>query len=126
MQGRRGEHRGLAVLQTVSTGEITRAVRDSRIDGLDIRQGHFIGLVDGKVLATGHLTGVAEEVALLLVREDSEVLTILVGDGDDNREAGEAAAALATRYSGRLQVDIHEGGQPPLPAVVVCGVIALS
>ncbi len=109
----------LAVLQTVSTGEITRAVRDSRIDGLDIRQGHFIGLVDGKVLATGPtLTGVAEEVALLLVREDSEVLTILVGDGDDNREAGEAAAALATRYSGRLQVDIHEGGQPLYPLLL--------
>lgn len=107
------------VLEGVASGEITRAVRDSRIDGLDIREGAFIGLVDGKVAATGPgLQEVAEAIAARLVNDCSEVMTILVGDGEDREEAGAAAALLADRYAASLQVDIHEGGQPLYPLLL--------
>ncbi|NLE74454.1 MAG: DAK2 domain-containing protein [Actinobacteria bacterium] len=107
------------VLLGVASGEVTRAVRDSRIDDMDIREGAFIGLIDGKVMATGPaLLEVAEAVAAHLVNDGSEVMTVLVGDGEDHQEADAVAASLAHRYAASLQVDVHEGGQPLYPLLL--------
>ena len=107
-------------LTQVTTGEITRAVRDSHIDGLDIRKDAFIGLVNGHVVVCGKdLLEVARAVAERLVTGQSEVMTILIGDGRDGDEARRAAAALADLYGG-LQVDVHEGGQPLYPLLLSC------
>lgn len=104
----------------VKTGEITRAVRDSRIDGLDIREGAFIGLADGKVISSGtDLLEVAREVAKHIVGPDSEVMTVLVGDGEDAQRAREVALVLAEQYRD-LRVDVIEGGQPLYPLLLSC------
>lgn len=107
------------VLRGVATADITRAVRDSLIDGLDIKEGAFIGLVDGKVATTGQtLDEVAQAVAERLVTDQSEVMTVLIGNGDDREEARAVAASLAERYGERLHVDVHEGGQPLYPLLL--------
>lgn len=105
-------------LKGVAGGEITRAVRDSKIDGLDIKKDSFIGLVEGKVVATGPDLGqVTRDVTDRLVSAESEIMTVLVGNGQDEAEARTVAADLVARYA-ELEVEVHDGGQPLYPILV--------
>jgi uncharacterized protein len=102
-------------LRAVSTGEVTWAVRDSCVDGFDIRQGSFIGLIDDRVVAAAEeLDEVVEEVAERLLAEDKEVLTVLVGNTGAAEESRRVAARLRELHP-EVEVEIHEGGQPLYP-----------
>jgi uncharacterized protein len=102
-------------LRALSTGEITWAVRDSCVDGFDIRQGSFIGLIDDRVVAAAEeLDEVVEEVAERLLAEDKEVLTVLVGNTGAAEESRRVAARLRELHP-EVEVEIHEGGQPLYP-----------
>lgn len=99
------------------TAEVTRAVRDSRLDGLSIREGDYLGLVDGQVvIAARDLARVVEEVADRLVDPGKEVLTVLLGD--DGRAEAEACVALLQERYPDLEVEVYEGGQPHYPLLL--------
>jgi dihydroxyacetone kinase-like predicted kinase len=97
----------------VRTGAVTIASRDASVDGIDVREGEFLGLVGGTVVATApELELVARDVLERLLAAEPEVLTVLVGadaTGADDLLAGISAARP------QLEVDIHEGGQPHYP-----------
>lgn len=101
-----------AALDSVITAEVTQAVRDSRVDGVQIRAQDFMGLVEDRVVVASHDLGrVVEEVAARLLDGGREILTALLGDDDSIAQAAEAVDRLRTRYPG-VEVDVHEGGQP--------------
>ncbi|GAB4242984.1 MAG: DAK2 domain-containing protein [Thermoleophilia bacterium] len=107
-------------LEYLRTAEITRAVRDSRFNGLDIEEGTFLGLVDGEMVVTDRqLDCVLAEVAERLIGPETEVLTVLVGDeasaGSIDLEA--TVEGLRERYPD-LEVEVHAGGQPLYPLLL--------
>jgi DAK2 domain fusion protein YloV len=96
----------------VKTGQVTYAVRDTKIEGITIENGHFMGIADGKIKASSRDR--AETVKLLLaemVTEDDEILTILQGE-----DVGDEEVQLITSYAEEaykdLEVEVHKGNQP--------------
>ncbi|MHB1343497.1 MAG: DAK2 domain-containing protein [Thermoleophilia bacterium] len=105
-------------LSLVLTGEVTRAVRDSSIDGVEVTEGSFIGLVEGRVVASAaELQEVVDAVAGELLDGTRELMTILVGDGESTRAARQAAERLRDRYQD-VEFEIHDGGQPLYPLLL--------
>ena len=99
-------------IKSVSTGEVTYAVRDTMIDDREIQKDDYMGIGDKGLLAVGkELERVAEETIDGMVTEESELISIYYG-ADVNAEAAEAfSAAIAKKYSG-CDVELQYGGQP--------------
>jgi hypothetical protein len=99
--------------RAVRTGAVTRASRDASFDGLDVREGDYLGLVDGQAVASAPEAGpAARDVLERLLAGEPDVLTVLVGDGAPDVEA---LLAEARERRPQLEVDVHEGGQPHYP-----------
>jgi dihydroxyacetone kinase-like predicted kinase len=97
-------------LEGVATGEVTTATRDAEIDGLTVRQGEYLGLLNGRAVASGpSFAEVARAVANGLLEEPRDVLTLLAGEGAPqlNGFVDELSANQP-----ELEIDLHEGGQP--------------
>jgi DAK2 domain fusion protein YloV len=70
-------------IDTVATGEVTIASRDAQLNGVAVREGHYLGLADGKAVAGGEsFEEVARAVIEQLLDEPRGLLTLLTGDGD--------------------------------------------
>ena len=97
----------------VRAGAVTRASRDATVGGLDVREGQFLGLLDGEPVTTGPvLQPVAREVVDRLLEEGADVLTVLVGR--DAEGVDDLAAYVAEQHP-ELEVEVHDGGQPHYP-----------
>ena len=100
----------------VRAGAVTRAARSVRVDGLEVEEGQFLGLVDAKPVASGlALEAVARAVAERLLDESSDVLTILLGEGVSSGEA--LRRELETAHP-EIEIEVHEGGQPHYPLLL--------
>jgi hypothetical protein len=107
----------LEELESSSTGEITVASRDASLDGIEIREGAYLGLVDEVAVASGpDLDPVVHDVVDRVLAGGQGFLTILTGQ--DAPPLDGLVAALEQRHPG-LEVEIHEGGQPHYPLLVV-------
>lgn len=105
-------------MTTVASGEVTHAIRDTKIDGRQIQKDDYLGIVDGKIVeATPDLQETAIKMVKQMLDEDSEVVTILVGtDGDT--ETAEAIKAAILDVDDELDVQIYDGGQPVYPYLI--------
>jgi DAK2 domain fusion protein YloV len=102
----------------VVAGEITRAVRKSEVDGVKVKAGDYIGLVEDRVVvSSAALDKVIDEVVARLLEGQREMLTVLVGEGPDGTEAGKAIERLRQEYP-KVEFDVHEGGQPYYPVLL--------
>ncbi len=107
-----------ANLASVASGEVTHAVRDTTIDGKEIKQNDYLGIVDGKIIVTNpDLEQAAIEMVKKMLDEDSEIVTILYGE-DGNEETAEAIKAAVEEVDDELDVQIYEGGQPVYPYLI--------
>ena len=100
----------------VRCGEVTHAVRDSELDGVEVKQGQAMGIVDGKLVAAaddveGAFGGVLEEFA----RGGAEYVTVLTALNGSPGTTRERLAELAARLVPDAEVSFHEGGQPLYP-----------
>jgi DAK2 domain fusion protein YloV len=94
----------------VTTGEVTRASRDVELNGLAIRSGEWLGLVDGQPVAGGDdFTDVALGVVSRLLVEPRAVLTLLTGAEPPPLDG--LVERLDSSYP-ELEVEVHDGGQP--------------
>jgi len=99
----------------VHSAEVTRAVRDSELDGVAVRKGQAMGIVDGRLVASCEgldeaFGGVLQEFA----RVEAELVTVLTalnGSGVSRARLEE----LAARLTPAAEVHFHEGGQPLYP-----------
>ncbi len=97
----------------VRAGSVARASRDATIDGVDVSEGEFLGLVDGRPVVSGDaLAPVAAEVVVRLVGDGADVLTVLLG-ADAAGSDGLIDAIRAAHPA--LEIEVHEGGQPHYP-----------
>ena len=96
----------------VSSGQITNAVRDTNIDGVEIKKDDFMGIVDGKILVS---IADRKEATLAtiekMINDDSEILTIIYGEDADASEVEEITEAVEAKYPD-VEVEVHEGNQP--------------
>ena len=104
-----------ASLGDVVSGSVTTAVRDTTIDGLEIHENDNLGMVDGKIVVSNpDMMETLEETFAYMLDEDSEIVTIYVGEDGSEELANELAQALAEKYED-VEVEIHQGGQPVYP-----------
>ena len=102
-------------LGDVASGSVTTAVRDTTIDGLEIHENDNLGMVDGKIVVSNpDMMETLEETFAHMLDEDSEIVTIYVGEDGSEELANELAQALAEKYED-VEVEIHQGGQPVYP-----------
>ncbi|WP_159559870.1 DAK2 domain-containing protein [Streptococcus halichoeri] len=104
-----------ASLSDVVSGSITLAVRDTSIDGLDIHENDYLGMVDGKILISdANLETAIKATFAQMITDDSEIVTLFVGEEGNQAFANELADYLETTYED-IEVDIHQGMQPVYP-----------
>jgi len=107
----------LEELAAASTGEITVASRDASLDGIEIREGAYLGLVGDTAVASGpDLDVVMNEVVDRVLAGGQSFLTVLTGENAPVLDG--LVAALEERHPD-LEVEIHEGGQPHYPLLLV-------
>jgi uncharacterized protein len=99
-------------LSSVKTIEVTRSVRSSKINGLEIKRKQPIGLLDDELIAAGETDlDVIETILAKLDMKHAEVLTIYYGDEVEAPEAEKVSAGITSLYP-KLQVELIKGGQP--------------
>jgi hypothetical protein len=104
-------------LVSAATGEVTVASRDATLDGVAIREGSYLGLVEGTAVASADdLQGVALQVVERLLDGGRESLVVLVGA--DSPPVEGLIDAIRSAHPG-VEVERHDGGQPHYPLLLV-------
>lgn len=96
----------------VKSGQVTYAVRDTQMNGVDIKENDFIGILDKDIIVS--VPERFESACALvdkMIDEDSEIVTILFGEGVDEDEADELAEYIESKYED-VEVTIFDGQQP--------------
>ncbi|MCG7194186.1 DAK2 domain-containing protein [Fructilactobacillus sanfranciscensis] len=105
-------------LDSVKSGQVTAAVRDTKINGLDIKKGSYMGIVDGKIeIIEDTLNDATISMLTKMLDEDSENVTIIFGEGATQSDADQIEAK-AIEIDPELEVEIHEGDQPVYPLLI--------
>ncbi|MFD2208784.1 DAK2 domain-containing protein [Virgibacillus halophilus] len=98
--------------QQVKTGQVTYAVRDTKIDGVSIEKGHFMGIEDGKITsANPDKLETVEKLLQSMVTDEDEILTIIYGEDVDKQEV-EKLQSYVEKHFEDIELEIHEGNQP--------------
>jgi len=96
----------------VKSIEVTRAVRSTRLGGLDIKKHQAIGFLNGDLVAVGDSPDAVVQDVLGRVKLDTaEVITIYYGDDTTSAEAEEVGGTLGKQHP-QIQVEVVQGGQP--------------
>ena len=99
-------------LSDVRTGEVCRATRAVEMDGVDVKEGQIIGLVDGSLIVADADPGqVLTQVVEGGLVEDSEIVTVFWGDLVMEAEAAKVVDELLAKHPG-VEFEIMDGGQP--------------
>ena len=100
-----------AAIKNVSAGEITYAVRDTEINGVKIKSGDFMGILNGEIIiSTEQRINAAKEVLEKSVTEDTLIVTIFVGLGVEQDEVDELTE-FAQSLNEEIDVQLVEGKQ---------------
>lgn len=96
----------------VKCGQVTYAVRDTSIDGREIRQGDIMGLSDKTIEAVGSdIKETTVQLVEQLMDETTELITLYYGKETTEEEAMETAEAISGRNH-EIEVEVEYGGQP--------------
>ena len=99
-------------ISRVHTGQITYAVRDTRIEDKEIHEGDIMGIGDKGILAVGSgKENVAVATVNAMMTDDAEVISIYYGC-DASEEKAEALAAVLEEKYPDCEVEVNNGGQP--------------
>ena len=103
------------MIADVKSGQVTVAVRDTTIDGLEIHEGDYLGMIDNNIVESNPdlFTTVLDTIKKML-DDDSEIITILVGEDGTKTEAAKLEQAILD-IDDELEVEIHQGDQPVYP-----------
>ena len=101
-----------AAISGVRSIEVTRAVRDSTVSGSTVREGQYIGLVDGDIVSVGETShSVLREALEWCGPEETQLITLYRGKDVAEDEAADAVESIRLRFPG-VEVDQVYGGQP--------------
>jgi uncharacterized protein len=116
---RSGDENAAAMLDALAglaTGEVAVASRDASTNGVVVREGEYLALLDGTAVASGPaFEAVARELLERLLAEPRDVLTLL--RGEDAPELNGLLGELAAEHP-ELELDVYDGGQPHYPLLL--------
>ncbi len=98
--------------KSIQTVEVTTAVRSAQVNGMSVREGEVIGLVNGKLMVKG--SSPTQVVLQALAEVDAasyEIITVYYGESVTADEAEELAARIQEVFS-EQEIEIVDGGQP--------------
>ena len=99
-------------LDTVVSGEVTKANRDTTINEVEIHQDDYLGIIDGDIkVAETDIISAASSLVEKMLDEDSEIVTVMYGRDSNKKEAQELVEAVKEKHDD-LEFEIHDGGQP--------------
>jgi hypothetical protein len=101
-----------AYAQQVATGEITRATRSVHLDGVEVKEGEIIGMVDGRLHTSGsEMPAVLEAVLNGMELDEREIISLYYGADVTAAEANEMASKIESLYPD-IEIEVLPGGQP--------------
>ena len=99
-------------IESVMTGEVTYAVRDTKIDGVEIKSGDIMGIGDNGILAVGSdVSDVVMKMLEKITDEDSELISIYNGSDYSDEDAEALCERIQEAYPD-VDVEVNDGGQP--------------
>ncbi len=102
----------LELISTVKTGQVTYAVRDTSLDGMDIHEGDYMGIGDSSILSAGaDMDTVVKEMTAKMVDEESSFICVYYGEDVEAKDAEALGAYLEETYPD-CELEIQYGGQP--------------
>lgn len=105
-------NRMIEEMKKVKSGQVTYAVRDTSIDGKEIKQGNVMGLDDKKILSVGSdVLETTFELIKSLVDDDSELISIYYGEEVTEDSANQLSEMVSEEFPD-LDVELNYGGQP--------------
>ncbi len=97
---------------SIKSGQVTYAVRDTNMDGKDIKKGDFMGLTDKTIVSVGKdAKEAAKKLIESLVSDDSELVSLYYGADASEEEAELIADEIVAEYND-IDVEVQYGGQP--------------
>ena len=112
MSAEENEEAMMDAIQYVKTGQVTYAVRDTRIDDKEIHKDDIMGIGDSGILAVGtDIAGTTKDMLAELVDEDSELISVYYGEDVSEEDAMQLTEELEGLYP-NVDIDTHMGGQP--------------
>lgn len=104
-------------IKEVKTLEITKAVKDSKVNGLEIEEGNFIGLADDQIIVTEDTEEKTIMELLKQIYKDEELVTIYYGEGVESEEAENIKRMMEENFDFD-EIEIYPGGQPLYPYII--------
>ena len=99
-------------MANIKTGSVTYSVRDTKIDGLEIKMGDFMGIDDHSIKSTGSdVIDVSVELIESMLDEDSELISIYYGEDGNEEDAQKIADRILEKHK-MIDVEIYPGDQP--------------
>ncbi|RSL31269.1 DAK2 domain-containing protein [Salibacterium salarium] len=96
----------------VKTGQVTYAVRDTMMEGLEIKKGDYMGLAEKDIVASGPtMEKVTMELLANLIDDDDEIVTLIRGE-DVDKSMESAVSTYMEEAFPDIELETHEGGQP--------------
>ncbi|MDR3156581.1 MAG: DAK2 domain-containing protein [Lactobacillales bacterium] len=99
----------------IVSAQVTKAIRDTIIDGVEVHQGEYIGMVEGVIVVSN--SEIIETSVMTLekmIMDETEIITILVGE-DGNYEETNLIVNHIEESHPEIQVEVHQGDQPVYP-----------
>ncbi|GIQ67699.1 DAK2 domain-containing protein [Xylanibacillus composti] len=108
----------LPAIERVRSGQITNAVRNTQMEGVDIQEGDFIAILDGKiVVAEENLFDAGKQLLDRMLEHGDEVVTLLVGE-DADAEMTERLSQYVQEQYPMAELEVLQGGQPLYPYLI--------
>lgn len=105
-------------LENVKSGQVTYAVRDTTIDGIEIKKDDFIGIHEGKIVTKAHSSLKAVQLLLSkMIDENDEILTVLYGEETNGEDIAKLEQHIDEKFED-VEFEIHEGKQPVYQYIV--------
>ncbi|CAG7622993.1 DAK2 domain-containing protein [Paenibacillus allorhizosphaerae] len=99
-------------LQYVQAGQVTYAVRDTQMDGIDIKQGDYIGIHNNKIVsADPDIIVSCKQLIASLLGSGAEIVTLYTGADADAHQTEHLVDYIRDQFA-EVEVEVHEGGQP--------------
>ncbi|WP_338655836.1 DAK2 domain-containing protein [Sporosarcina sp. FSL K6-1540] len=102
----------------VKTGQVTHAVRDTSIDGVEITKDDFMGISGGKIITSApSLENVMKTLLNSIIDEDDEIVTIIYGEDISEKDASAIVSYVEDNFD-HAEVELYNGKQPLYPYII--------
>ncbi len=101
-----------AAAATVKSGQVTYAVRDTSIDGIEIKKDEHMAIAEKKIVSSSPSSlEAAKRLVDALIDADDEIVTILTGEGSSASDV-EALTSYIESVNDEIEIEVHDGKQP--------------